>query len=185
MIPRRLVATARWISLFALAFLAGLIFERTRSKPINSTPSSVIHHHHHAQEQAQSHPIATNAIITDINSAIPIPLPTTTGTTTTTAQNDTGNIGPRANAAFVVLLQNKDLHDMRKTMRNLESVFNRKHGYPYVFLNNVPFTEHFKTHIRAMTTAPVKFGKDTRNQIGLLEAHFGSGSNAFSHDLYL
>jgi hypothetical protein len=47
---------------------------------------------------------------------------------------------------------------MRKTMRMLESTFNRRYGYPYVFLNNVPFTEHFKTHIQAMTTAPVKFG---------------------------
>ncbi|KAG0302118.1 alpha 1,2-mannosyltransferase 2.4.1 [Dissophora globulifera] len=64
----------------------------------------------------------------------------------------------RVNAAFVILLQNKDLHDMRKTMQMLESTFNRRHGYPYVFLNNVPFTEHFKTHIQAMTTAPVKFG---------------------------
>ncbi|KAG9066412.1 alpha 1,2-mannosyltransferase 2.4.1 [Linnemannia hyalina] len=53
---------------------------------------------------------------------------------------------------------------MRKTIRNLESVFNRKHGYPYVFLNNVPFTEHFKTHIRAMTTAPVSFGLIPKEQ---------------------
>ncbi|KAG0373628.1 alpha 1,2-mannosyltransferase 2.4.1 [Mortierella sp. AD032] len=47
---------------------------------------------------------------------------------------------------------------MRKTLQNLEAVFNRKHGYPYVFLNDVPFTEHFKTHIRAMTNSQVKFG---------------------------
>ncbi|KAF9174884.1 alpha 1,2-mannosyltransferase 2.4.1 [Mortierella sp. AD010] len=47
---------------------------------------------------------------------------------------------------------------MRKTMRMLESTFNHRYGYPYVFLNNVPFTEHFKTHIRTMTTSDVKFG---------------------------
>ncbi|KAF9195126.1 alpha 1,2-mannosyltransferase 2.4.1 [Haplosporangium sp. Z 767] len=64
----------------------------------------------------------------------------------------------RVNAAFVILLQNKDLHEMRKTMRLLESTFNRHYGYPYVFLNDVPFSDHFKTHIQAMTKAPVKFG---------------------------
>ncbi|KAI1319339.1 alpha 1,2-mannosyltransferase 2.4.1 [Mortierella claussenii] len=64
----------------------------------------------------------------------------------------------RVNAAFVILLQNKDLHDMRKTMRMLEATFNHKHGYPYVFLNNRPFTDHFKTHIQAMTPAAVHFG---------------------------
>jgi len=64
----------------------------------------------------------------------------------------------RVNAAFVVLLQNKDLHDMRKTMRMLESTFNYRHHYPYVFLNDIPFTEHFKTHIQAMTKAPCYFG---------------------------
>ncbi|KAF9390520.1 alpha 1,2-mannosyltransferase 2.4.1 [Podila verticillata] len=64
----------------------------------------------------------------------------------------------RVNAAFVVLLQNKDLHEMRKTMRQLEQTFNSRHGYPYIFLNNVPFTDHFKTHIQAMTKAKVHFG---------------------------
>ncbi|KAK3830206.1 MAG: glycolipid 2-alpha-mannosyltransferase-domain-containing protein [Linnemannia elongata] len=152
MIPRRLAATGRRILLFALAFLAGYIFGYSRNT--TKRASSVTHHH----QQTQLHPVATNTLTTDISSAIPPPLPTSTGATTHKAQNDTQNNGPRANAAFVVLLQNKDLHDMRKTMRNLEAVFNRKHGYPYVFLNNVPFTEHFKTHIRAMTTAPVNFG---------------------------
>src|SRR5690349_22386736 len=135
MIPRRL--TAR-ILLFALGFFAGLIFEHTRNTTTNT--SAVTHHH----QQAQLHPVATNTLTADINSVIPPPLPTTTGPTTYTAHNDAQNNTPKVNAAFVVLLQNKDLHDMRKTMRNLEAVFNRKHGYPYVFLNNVPFTEHFK-----------------------------------------
>jgi hypothetical protein len=66
------------------------------------------------------------------------------------------------NAAFVVLLQNKDLHDMRKTMRMLESTFNHRYQYPYIFLNDAPFTEHFKTHIQAMTQAPCLFGNDER-----------------------
>ncbi|KAG0339236.1 alpha 1,2-mannosyltransferase 2.4.1 [Podila humilis] len=64
----------------------------------------------------------------------------------------------RVNAAFVILLQNKDLHEMRKTMRQLEQTFNHRHGYPYVFLNNVPFTDHFMVHIQAMTMSKVHFG---------------------------
>lgn len=178
MIPRRL---SREILLFTLAFFAGFLFEHTRNK--SSTTPSVIHHLQ-PHGQAQIHPVVTNTIISDINSVIPIPLPTTTGTTTNTAQNGTGNIGSRANAAFVVLLQNKDLHDMRKTMRNLESVFNHKHGYPYIFLNNVPFTEHFKTHIRAMTNAPVKFGNEKQESNRLAGTHYDSMSIAFSHNLF-
>ncbi|KAG0224243.1 alpha 1,2-mannosyltransferase 2.4.1 [Actinomortierella wolfii] len=74
------------------------------------------------------------------------------------AQTLLSNTSTRANAAFVVLLQNKDLHDMRRTMRMLEYSFNQRYHYPYIFLNNKPFTDHFKTHIRAMTMAEVHFG---------------------------
>lgn len=41
---------------------------------------------------------------------------------------------------------------------NLHSRFNRKFGYPYVFLNDEPFTDTFKESIRAMTDAPIQFG---------------------------
>ncbi|KAG0371204.1 nucleotide-diphospho-sugar transferase [Gamsiella multidivaricata] len=88
---------------------------------------------------------------------IPTPTPTPARSPPTSLLDRTAD-AVKANAAFVILLQNKDLHEMRKTMRMLESTFNRRHGYSYVFLNNVPFTDHFKTHIRAMTTATVKFG---------------------------
>ncbi|KAL0074930.1 nucleotide-diphospho-sugar transferase, partial [Phycomyces blakesleeanus] len=38
------------------------------------------------------------------------------------------------------------------------SRFNRKYGYPYVFLNDVPFTKEFKIAVTALTNAPIKFG---------------------------
>ncbi|KAG0271372.1 alpha 1,2-mannosyltransferase 2.4.1 [Linnemannia exigua] len=142
MIPRRLTTVAR-ILFYLLAFSAGYLLAHFTSKPASST---------HLQTQEQAHPvIATN---TGINSVVIPQSPTEAAATTTratkklTQDEAANNSTPRANAAFVVLLQNKDLHDMRKTMQNLEAVFNRKHGYPYVFLNDVPFTEHFKTHIR-------------------------------------
>jgi alpha 1,2-mannosyltransferase len=124
------------------------------------------HTQEHIQELPQLHLVNTNShphviASSTAESAATAPIATARKLV---QDNSTANT-TRANAAFVVLLQNKDLHDMRKTMRNLEAVFNRKHGYPYVFLNNVPFTEHFKTHIRAMTSAQVKFGKKEGSQL--------------------
>lgn len=38
------------------------------------------------------------------------------------------------------------------------SRFNRKYNYPYVFLNDEPFTDEFKYAISVMTNAEIKFG---------------------------
>jgi alpha 1,2-mannosyltransferase len=38
------------------------------------------------------------------------------------------------------------------------SRFNRKYQYPYVFLNDQPFNDDFKSSIKALTTAKVTFG---------------------------
>lgn len=65
----------------------------------------------------------------------------------------------RANAAFVILTRNKELDDVRWTMRQLEARFNHKFNYPYVFLNDEPFTEEFKELTRAMTSAQVQYGE--------------------------
>ncbi|CAG8560078.1 4127_t:CDS:2, partial [Dentiscutata heterogama] len=64
----------------------------------------------------------------------------------------------RANACFVVLIRNSDLHNFRPTMRQLEDRFNRKYNYPYVFLNDVPFTEEFKKYTSALTKAKTEYG---------------------------
>ncbi|BFZ60030.1 hypothetical protein YB2330_001052 [Saitoella coloradoensis] len=49
------------------------------------------------------------------------------------------------NAALVMLVRNEELHAARYAMRQVEDRFNRRYGYPWVFLNDVPFTEEFKT----------------------------------------
>jgi len=64
----------------------------------------------------------------------------------------------RENAAFVVLMRNSELNDWLVTMRNLEDRFNHRYNYPYVFLNEVEFTEEAKTRISVSTAAEVKFG---------------------------
>ncbi|KAJ2723687.1 hypothetical protein GGI07_002482 [Coemansia sp. Benny D115] len=69
----------------------------------------------------------------------------------------------RANAAFVVLLRNRELRDFRDTMRQLEDRFNRRYHYPYVFLNDAPFTEEFMKLVAASTTSNVTFAMIPRD----------------------
>ncbi|KAI7823483.1 putative mannosyltransferase [Kickxella alabastrina] len=57
---------------------------------------------------------------------------------------------PKADAAFVILTRNKDLNDLRETLIQLEDRFNRRYNYPYVFLNNEPFSEEFKAKISSV-----------------------------------
>ncbi|KAH8116552.1 glycosyl transferase [Phellopilus nigrolimitatus] len=64
----------------------------------------------------------------------------------------------RANATLFMLARNSELDGVEATVRSLEQSFNRKHRYPWVFLNEVPFTYEFKRRIRALTRADVHFG---------------------------
>jgi hypothetical protein len=65
----------------------------------------------------------------------------------------------RANATLLTLVRNSELDDMLQSMRDLERTFNRKFNYPWLFLNDVPFTEEFKRRISAETKAKVTFGR--------------------------
>ncbi|ORX70760.1 putative mannosyltransferase [Linderina pennispora] len=64
----------------------------------------------------------------------------------------------RTSAAFVILTRNKDLKDLRETLVQLEDRFNRKYHYPYVFLNNEPFSDEFKEKISKVVTGVAEFG---------------------------
>ncbi|KAM4062664.1 glycolipid 2-alpha-mannosyltransferase [Hirsutella rhossiliensis] len=66
---------------------------------------------------------------------------------------------PRANAAFVVLARNKELDGVIQSIKSVERHFNRWYHYPYVFLNDGEFDDHFKDTIRNYTSANVEFGK--------------------------
>ena len=44
-------------------------------------------------------------------------------------------------------------------MQMLEDRFNRRHTYPYVFLNDKEFTRGFKDATRTMTRAKTMYGK--------------------------
>ena len=49
----------------------------------------------------------------------------------------------RANATMVVLARNSEVEEVVGSMLQLEERFNWKFGYPWVFLNDVPFSEEF------------------------------------------
>lgn len=64
----------------------------------------------------------------------------------------------RANAAFVILTRNGELETLRKTIQQLEARFNHKFNYPYVFLNDVEFTQEFKELTSSMTSSKTEYG---------------------------
>jgi len=73
--------------------------------------------------------------------------------------NDTSPPPPRkANAAIVLLARNGDLPGVLISMKQLEDRFNKKFRYDYVFLNEVPFTEEFKTRTTEITDSKTKYG---------------------------
>lgn len=51
---------------------------------------------------------------------------------------------PRANATLLMLARNSDVDDAVRAVRELEDRFNHKHHYPWVFLNEQPFSDDFK-----------------------------------------
>ncbi|CDS05166.1 hypothetical protein LRAMOSA07695 [Lichtheimia ramosa] len=69
-----------------------------------------------------------------------------------------GNTTTRVNAGFVVLVRNSELSGMLGSMHDVESRFNRKFNYPWLFLNNEPFTEEFKQRTTQATNAKTYYG---------------------------
>lgn len=53
----------------------------------------------------------------------------------------------KANATLVFLCRNSDLEGVLSSMGHMERRFNKKYGYPWVFLNEERFTEEFKTFV--------------------------------------
>ncbi|KAF8508026.1 nucleotide-diphospho-sugar transferase [Hysterangium stoloniferum] len=48
-------------------------------------------------------------------------------------------------AAFVILARNGDLYGVLSSMKQMEDRFNKIFQYPYVFLNEIPFSGDFKS----------------------------------------
>lgn len=52
----------------------------------------------------------------------------------------------RANATFVLLARNKDIEGVVQSVQSVEDRFNHKYNYPWVLLNEEPFTPEFKRY---------------------------------------
>ncbi|KAL4066353.1 glycosyltransferase family 15 protein [Scleroderma yunnanense] len=90
-----------------------------------------------------------------------------TGLSNTVSQSsiDAGSLdhhlssGPRrANATFIILCRNSDLEGIIHSVREIEDRFNRNFGYPYVFLDEEPFSEEFKGRISVISASSMEFG---------------------------
>ncbi|RCH77894.1 hypothetical protein CU098_000316, partial [Rhizopus stolonifer] len=65
----------------------------------------------------------------------------------------------KAKAAIVILVRNKEQEAIAQTIVNFQDKFNKNFDYPYVFLNEVPFTPQFKSAMRAAApSAMMQFG---------------------------
>jgi len=49
-----------------------------------------------------------------------------------------------ANATLFMLARNSDVDSAVNSVREVEDRFNRNYGYPWVFLNEEPFSDDFK-----------------------------------------
>ncbi|KAJ2394825.1 hypothetical protein GGI23_004543, partial [Coemansia sp. RSA 2559] len=76
----------------------------------------------------------------------------------TSLASDAAPPSEKANAAFVVLTRNKELNSLCESLIQLEDRFNRRYNYPYVFLNNEPFSDDFKERIRSVVSGECHFG---------------------------
>ena len=50
-----------------------------------------------------------------------------------------------ANATLLMLVRNSEIETAAQSVQELENRFNKNFGYPWIFLNDEPFTEEFKT----------------------------------------
>lgn len=53
----------------------------------------------------------------------------------------------RASATFLMLARNSDVDDAVRAVREMEDRFNHKYRYPWVFLNEQPFSDDFKRYV--------------------------------------
>lgn len=62
------------------------------------------------------------------------------------------------NATLLALVRNEELDQMLQSMEDLERTWNHKFNYPWLFLNDIAFTDEFKRKTRAATKAAVRYG---------------------------
>lgn len=66
--------------------------------------------------------------------------------------------GERVNATFVTLARNDDVWDIARSIRQVEDRFNRNFGYDWVFLNDKPFDDTFKSVTTNLVSGTTHYG---------------------------
>ncbi|KAG9048689.1 alpha 1,2-mannosyltransferase 2.4.1 [Tulasnella sp. UAMH 9824] len=64
----------------------------------------------------------------------------------------------KANAAFVILARNGDLQGVLESIKQNEDRFNKRYGYPYVFLNEEPFSADFIKYTTEVVSTKTEYG---------------------------
>jgi len=70
----------------------------------------------------------------------------------------------KAKAALVALARNSDLQGILTSMKQMEDRFNKKFQYPWVFLNEEPFSEEFIKYTTEVTDSPTSYGLIPKEQ---------------------
>ncbi|POY76736.1 hypothetical protein BMF94_0328 [Rhodotorula taiwanensis] len=64
----------------------------------------------------------------------------------------------RESATFVMLARNSDVWGALDSIRQVEDRFNYAYHYDWLFLNEEPFNDEFKSHVSALCSGKVQFG---------------------------
>lgn len=64
----------------------------------------------------------------------------------------------KVKGCYVILIRNSELDGIASTITQIENTFNSKFDYPYVFFNDEPFTDNFKSTVASLTKSRVLFG---------------------------
>jgi alpha 1,2-mannosyltransferase len=62
----------------------------------------------------------------------------------------------RANATLLMLARNSDVDGAVRSVREMEDRFNNKYRYPWVFLNEEPFSDDFQRCARVLSLFVVR-----------------------------
>lgn len=65
----------------------------------------------------------------------------------------------KENAVIFILCTNEDIDELVTTISNFEDIFNKKFGYPYLFLNDKDFTADFVRRVNEKISTNATFGK--------------------------
>jgi alpha 1,2-mannosyltransferase len=79
------------------------------------------------------------------------------------------NSSERANATLLMLARNSELKDVIKSVQSLEDRFNRRYNYPWIFLNEEPFSEDFKRYVEVVRlSCAVAYSRSCQSRVSVL-----------------